>query len=229
MRVQCFILSSSLAEIQDWMLVPQWGIGAAHFLSILQDEMSWRPNFTRTCCPDDAKAIGHHACRNLCLWTKHEKLKFSPGTAATEWFLIMKLPSVQLYSVQSMMCFDRPLHIRGCFLQPKQGVPACSLYALVNMSVFCADLKLELGGRIIAGLYSASWKQWDMRLPELCFNNNIIMIAIGNLWRPISWEPRVLTKQISMPHPHTHTPTPQKYKHCSHRFDGNRRKKVRNQ
>ena len=30
---------------------------------------------------------------------------------------------------------------------------------------------------------------------------------IGNLRRPISWEPRTLTKQISMPHPHTHTPT----------------------
>ena len=33
----------------------------------------------------------------------------------------------------------------------------------------------------------------------------IIIIIIGNLWRPISGEPRALTKQISMPDPHTHT------------------------
>ena len=31
------------------------------------------------------------------------------------------------------------------------------------------------------------------------------------------------------PHAHTHTHTPQKHKHSSHGFDGNRRKKVRNQ
>ena len=65
------------------------------------------------------------------------------------------------------------------------------------------------------------------------------IIIIGNLWRPISWEPRVLTKQIAChthtqphkhpTHPHTHTHTPQKHKHSSHGFDGNRRKKARNQ
>ena len=36
-------------------------------------------------------------------------------------------------------------------------------------------------------------------------------------------------KHPTPPHPHAHTHTPQKHKHGSHGFDGNRRKKVRNQ
>ena len=48
-------------------------------------------------------------------------------------------------------------------------------------------------------------------------------MIIGNLWRPISWEPRALTKQITMPHTHTSTNTPKKNKHSSHGFDGNKK------
>ena len=40
-------------------------------------------------------------------------------------------------------------------------------------------------------------------------------------------------KNTPTPHPHPHAPppthTPQKHKHSSHGFDGNRRKKARNQ
>ena len=35
----------------------------AHFLITLQDKVSWRPNFNRTQCPDDAKTAGHQTCR----------------------------------------------------------------------------------------------------------------------------------------------------------------------
>ena len=75
---------------------------------------------------------------------------------------------------------------------------------------------------------------------------------MGNLWRPISWEPRALTKLISMPHTHAHTytnitdthththtqthththtntHTQQKHRHSRHGFDAKRRKKVKNQ
>ena len=38
-----------------------------------------------------------------------------------------------------------------------------SIQALVNTSVFCADLRLEFGGKTIAGLSTALLKQWDTR------------------------------------------------------------------
>ena len=40
----------------------------------------------------------------------------------------------------------------------------CSLDALVNMSVFCAELRLEFCGELLAVLSMAAWKQWDARL-----------------------------------------------------------------
>ena len=62
---------------------------------------------------------------------------------------------------------------------------------------------------------NSHWKtRIDIRVSLICiwfmYENplsTIIIIMIGNLWRPITWEPRALTKQISMSHPHTHTPT----------------------
>ena len=58
--------------------------------------------------------IGHHTCRKQNPGCEQNKkftfilLLISPGTAATEWFLIMKLFLVQLYSLQlqSMTHFD---------------------------------------------------------------------------------------------------------------------------
>ena len=40
----------------------------------LLDKVSWRPNFDRTHCPGDAKAVGHQTCRkpNLCLGTEQK-------------------------------------------------------------------------------------------------------------------------------------------------------------
>ena len=62
-----------------------------------------------------------------------------------------------------------------------------------------------------------------------------MIIIMGNLWRPISGEPRALTKadkiihfKTHTRHTHTHMHTA-KNKHSSHGFDGNRRKKVINQ
>ena len=37
------------------------------FLSTLQDKVPWRPDFTRTQHPDDAKTVGHQTCRKQTL------------------------------------------------------------------------------------------------------------------------------------------------------------------
>ena len=64
-----------------WSCVHCWWFSmkgsVAHFLSTLQDKVSWRPNFNRTRCPDEAKTVGHKTCRkqNPWLWTKPEKLE----------------------------------------------------------------------------------------------------------------------------------------------------------
>ena len=86
--------------------------------------MPWRPEFNRTQCPDDAKSVGHQTCRkqNSLLWTKQDKLRFtsltiSPETAAVEWYLITNLLSVQLLSLQSIMCFDHALYMAAYFSQ----------------------------------------------------------------------------------------------------------------
>ena len=59
----------------------------AHFWSILQDKVSWRPISNRTWCADNAKTIGHQTCRkqNPWLWTKHEKLKFTAALGQLPW------------------------------------------------------------------------------------------------------------------------------------------------
>ena len=64
----------------------------------------------------------------------------------------MKLLWVQLYNLQSMMLFDCVL---GPLLQSKTW---CHFNpnALANMIVFFADLRLEFGGKTIAGLSMAS-------------------------------------------------------------------------
>ena len=66
-------------------------------------------------CPEDAKSIGHQTCKRKICGCEHEKFKFmslivSPGTAVIEWFIIKKLLSLKLYSLQSMMYFDRALY-----------------------------------------------------------------------------------------------------------------------
>ena len=95
-------------------------------LSILEDKVSWRPKFNRTQSSDNAKTVGHQTCRKkkkiLLLWTKHEKLKFtsltiSPETAAVEWFLIMNLLLLQLWSLQSIMHCECALYVAAYFSQ----------------------------------------------------------------------------------------------------------------
>ena len=41
----------------------------------------------------------------------------------------------------------------------------------LSTPVFCADLRLEFGGKTIEGLWAASLKQWDTRPPELLFQS----------------------------------------------------------
>ena len=91
---------------------------------------------------------------------KPDKLKFtsltiSPGTAA---FRIMKLLWVQLYSRQSIVCFDHAQHqyVHGRLRQSKHDIPAVWMHLSVDMSVVCADLRLEFDGKTIAGLSMAS-------------------------------------------------------------------------
>ena len=75
--------------------------------------MSCRPNFNRT-QSRDAKTIGHQTCKKKkkknVVMNSPEKLKFtsliiSSGTAAVaiEWFLIMKVLSIQLQCLLSAL------------------------------------------------------------------------------------------------------------------------------
>ena len=52
------------------------------------------------------------------------------------------------------------------------------------MSVFCADLRLEFGVKTIARLSAALSRQWDTRLPGLCFNRTKVLMGAGtiSLW-----------------------------------------------
>ena len=85
----------------------------------------------RAKCLEEQTLTGYKTCRKQDLWllTELEKLKFTsliirPGTAAKRWFLIMKLLSVQLFSLRNTVHFDNALHILGRLLQPKHSVPA---------------------------------------------------------------------------------------------------------
>ena len=57
----------------------------------------------------------------------------------------------------------------------------CGPNALVNTSVFCADLRLEFAGKTEAGLSAASSEQWDMRPTELHFNRTKGLMEIGTM------------------------------------------------
>ena len=92
---------------------------------------------------------------------KREKLKFtsliiSLGTAAIEWFLIMKLLSVQLYSLQSIkiMHFDCASMFIWPLTSAKHGVPAVQMHLSTCLS--CTDLRLEFGRKTIADLSATS-------------------------------------------------------------------------
>ena len=60
----------------------------------LKDEVSWRPKFNRTWCPNEAKTVRHQTCLQK---TNSEVVNktISPETAAVKWLLIMNLLSVQ--------------------------------------------------------------------------------------------------------------------------------------
>ena len=59
--------------------------------------------------------------------------------------------------------------------------------------------QMPILGYHVGRCYGPTW--------TVIYGEALIMIIIGNLWRLISWKPRALKKQISMPHPHTHTHT----------------------
>ena len=61
------------------------------------------------------------------------------------------------------------MHYTWLLTSAKAWCP-CGPDALVNMSVFCINLRLEFGWEVIAGLSLASQKQWDMRPPKLYFD-----------------------------------------------------------
>ena len=118
---------------------------------------------SRTKCPGDQILIGHAVLmmqktnrapdlRETVYGCEPEKfqltsLTVSPGAAAVGWFLITKLLSVQLYSLQSTMRFDHaytwPLQLSA--LQPKHGVPTVWML-LSTCCMFCADPRLEYDG-----------------------------------------------------------------------------------
>ena len=141
-----------------------------------------------TKCPGDHILIGHgipimqkrirrQTCwqQNPCLWTKHERLKFtsliiSPGTVAIEWFLNLKLLSVQFYCLQCIIRFGRAL----CLLQPKHGVPA----VLMHMSArLCFELVWGLN------LMEEQWQACPRHRKNNRIRNHQICISIG----PKSW------------------------------------------
>ena len=63
------------------------------------------------------------------------------------------------------------MHYTWSLTSAKTWCP-CGPDALVNMSVFCTDLRLEFVWEVIAGLSLASQKQWDVRPPKLYFDQS---------------------------------------------------------
>ena len=115
----------------------------------------------RTKCPKDQILIGQGvlmmqkqkdtrlAENKLCgcgqdmkSWSWHHMI--SPRTAAREWFLITALLSVQLYSLQSIMCFDCATY--SCSLQPKLGVAVVWMH-LSTCLCFVLTWSLSLVGK----------------------------------------------------------------------------------
>ena len=116
------------------------------FLNTLQDKVSWRPNFNLTQCPGDTKTIGHQICRKEKSMTVNRTWKAEvhitdnqSWNSCQDWLWSYFWFSFTAY--KNMMCFDSaPL------TSAKTRCP-CSLDELVSMSVFCADLRLEFGGK----------------------------------------------------------------------------------
>ena len=76
------------------------------------------------------------------------------------------------------MRFDCTLHVAAHF---RQNVVPRGLDALVYTSVFCADLRLEFGGKTIAGLSAAPSNQWDRRPPVCYFNRTKVVMGVGTI------------------------------------------------
>ena len=90
----------------------------------------------------------------------------------------MTLLSVQLYSPTKRSALT--VHYTWPLTSAKTWCP-CSLDTLVNTSVFCADLRLELGGKTKAGLWTAPQTQWDTRPPEVHFNRAKVLKGVGTI------------------------------------------------
>ena len=65
----------------------------------------------------------------------------------------------------------------GLLLHPEHGTSTVR----THLSVFCADLRLEVGGETIAGLSAAAPQQWDMRPPELYFDQTKVLMGVGTI------------------------------------------------
>ena len=55
------------------------------------------------------------------------------------------------------------------------------LDALINTSVFCADLRLEVGRKTLEGLSVASEVQWDMNHQNCYFNRTKVLMGVGTI------------------------------------------------
>ena len=110
------------------------------------------------------------------------------------WFLLMRYTCLHYdddddyycccccccYYYQSLNSCCTRRHYTWLLTSAKIWCP-CGRDALVNTSVFCADLRLVLGGKTVAGLSAASQKQWDMRPPELYFYQIKVLMGVGTI------------------------------------------------
>ena len=117
-----------------WSCVHCWWFSmkgsVAHFLSTLQDKVSWRPNFNRTRCPDEAKTVGHKTCRkqNPWLWTKPEKLEVHIIDNQS-WNSCCRVVSDHEFTFGSAREPTKHCALRSCrLLQPKDSVPAVRMH-----------------------------------------------------------------------------------------------------
>ena len=107
----------------------------AYFFNTLEGEISWRPNFNRTRCPE--KQVGHQTCRkqNPWLWAKQEKLKFTSLTVSQSWDSCPKKASDHEFTFRSTIEQTKKKHnalwpctIHGHLLWPKHGAFAVRMH-----------------------------------------------------------------------------------------------------
>ena len=90
--------------------------------------MSWRPNFYRTWCPDDAKTVGHQICRNKIGGCEQNRKSWSSHHWQSVLEQLCKEASDHEFTSGSAVEPTKktlnalwPCSIQGYLLQPKHG------------------------------------------------------------------------------------------------------------